>query len=51
MPQILLHLDEELAQQFREFAVRETKSSRGMSGIAAAALIEYMERRKAEGVG
>jgi len=46
MKPILLHLDEKLAQQFREFAVRETKSSRGMSTIAAAAIIEYMKKKR-----
>jgi hypothetical protein len=46
MATITLKLSDELAQQFREFALRQTGSMRGLSTVAEKAFLEYMEGHK-----
>lgn len=48
MATITLKLSEELAQQFREFALKETGSMRGLSTVAEKAFREYMANHKKE---
>ncbi len=48
MATITLKLRDEIAQQFREFALRETGSMRGLSRVAEKALSEYMDNHKDE---
>lgn len=48
MATITLKLRDELAQQFREFALRETGSMRGLSIVAEKALVEYMVNHRDE---
>ena len=48
MATITLKLRDELAQQFREFALRETGSMRGLSTVAEKALSEYMINHRDE---
>jgi hypothetical protein len=48
MATITLKLRDELAQQFREFALRETGSMRGLSIVAEKALSEYMVNHRDE---
>ena len=45
MATITLKLRDEIAQQFREFALKETGSMRGLSRVAEKALSEYMENQ------
>jgi len=48
MATITLKLRDETAQQFREFALKETGSMRGLSTVAEKALSEYMKNHKDE---
>jgi hypothetical protein len=48
MATITLKLRDEIAQQFREFALKETGSMRGLSRVAEKALSEYMDNHRDE---
>ena len=48
MATITLKLRDEIAQQFREFALKETGSMRGLSRVAEKALCEYMDKHRDE---
>jgi predicted transcriptional regulator len=48
MATITLKLSDELAQQFREFALKETGSMRGLSTVAEKAFREYMNNHRSE---
>jgi predicted transcriptional regulator len=48
MATITLKLRDEIAQQFREFALRETGTMRGLSIVAEKALSEYMNNHRDE---
>jgi hypothetical protein len=46
MATVTLKLSDDLAQQFREFALKETGSMRGLSTVAGKAFREYMDNHR-----
>ncbi len=48
MATVTLKLNDQLAQEFREFALKETGSMRGLSTVAEKAFREYMDNHRAE---